>query len=169
MGKSKEDAKRDHSFEKSVAEWIEAVTNTSQGDLEFADWLRDGQILCQLMNCIRPGTIRKIHVSQMPFKQMENITSFVNAARDLGVPESATFSTPDLYEQKNIGSVARCVYALGGVVQANCPEFTGPKLGVAMNTRSIDKKRSSGLLTDQSAGFSTAMDSLRTVRLLMRS
>ena len=33
----------------------------------------------------------------MPFKQMENINSYTDACRRLGVPESDLFDTVDLY------------------------------------------------------------------------
>jgi len=57
--------------------------------------------------------------------------------------------------------VVNCIYTLGGAVQAHCPEFTGPKLGVAINVESKSKKRQQGLLTDQSAGLNTAMEQQR--------
>jgi len=155
---AKQKAKYDPELEKEVVNWIETITGAKKGDEEIADWLKDGLVLCKLVNTIKPGTIKKTNESKMPFKQMENITFFMNAARDLGVPESSMFSTPDLFEAKNLGSVVNCVYTLGGVVQANIPEFTGPKLGVEMAVESKDKKRHSGILTDQSAGFSTKLE-----------
>merc|ERR1711956_58503 len=100
----------------------------------FAEWLKDGHVLCALVNAIKPGIVKKVNTSSMPFKQMENITYFMNAARELGVPESAMFGTP---------------------------EFKGPKLGNAVHHDSKDKKRGSGLLTDMSAGFQTTMEVAR--------
>jgi len=75
--------------------WIEALTGqplSAPGDLQAS--LKDGLALCELLNACVPGTIpdKKINRSTMPFKQMENITSFLRACRTLGVPE------PDLFE-----------------------------------------------------------------------
>ena len=117
-----------------VVDWIQTVSGAPMGDASFAEWLHDGKVLCALINAIKPGAIPKVNESTLAFKQMENITYFMNAARDMGVPESSMFGTPDLYEEKNIGSVIQCIYTLGGAVQVNVPEFTGPKLGPPLTT-----------------------------------
>jgi len=137
-----------------VTGWIESITTEKRGDNSFHEWLKDGQVLCKLANSIKPGAIKKINASSLAFKQMENITFFMNFARDTGVPESSMFSTPDLYEEKNMGSVVSALMAFGGAVQVACPNFKGPKLGVALTSSVEDAKRAGGLLTDQSAGYS---------------
>lgn len=58
-------------------EWIQMLTkqniNTS-GDMDnFYETLKDGTLLCQLANCIKAGTVKKINESKMAFKCMENI------------------------------------------------------------------------------------------------
>merc|ERR1712107_340059 len=81
-----------------VVDWIQTVSGSSIGDASFAEWLHDGKVLFALINAIKPGAIPKVNQSTLAFKQMENITYFMNAARDMGVPESSMFGTPDLYE-----------------------------------------------------------------------
>lgn len=159
--KAKQAAKYDPELEREVTEWIEAITDQKKEDKGFAEWLKDGHVLCALANAIKPGIVKKVNASSMPFKQMENITYFMNAARELGVPESGMFGTPDLYEEKNIGSVVTCIFQLGGAIQVSTPEFKGPKLGNAVHHDSKDKKRGSGLLTDMSAGFQQTMEVAR--------
>lgn len=159
--KAKQAAKYDPELEREVTQWMEAITNQKREDKSVAEWLKDGHVLCALVNAIKPGIVKKVNTSTLPFKQMENITFFMNAARELGVPESAMFGTPDLYEEKNIGSVVICIFQLGGAIQVSTPEFSGPKLGVAMNVESKDKKRGDGKLVDMSAGFSTTMEVAR--------
>jgi len=41
----------------------------------------------------------------MPFKKMENIANFLKAIRALGMKEFEMFSTPDLFEEKNLPQV----------------------------------------------------------------
>jgi hypothetical protein len=41
-------------------------------------------VLCQLINRIKPQTIRRINSLQMPFPQRENIKAFCDAARHMG-------------------------------------------------------------------------------------
>jgi len=131
------------SIEGSVREWIESVTGFASSNQTMAEYLRDGQVLCALANAVKPGSIRKVNSSKMNFKQMENITHFIKAARDLGVPEGSLFGTSDLYEAKNMVSVFRCVYVFAGVIQVVCPEFSGPYLGPAMRPDVQEKKRAS--------------------------
>ena len=65
-------------------------------------------------------------------EQKENITYFWSAARDMGVLESSMCGTPALGEEMNIGSVVQRIYALGGAVQVNVPEFMGPSQEAAL-------------------------------------
>jgi len=69
---------------------------------DFHNSLKDGVLLCALLNAIKPGTIpeKKINKSKMPFKCMENITAFIKASRELGVPEPDLFETQDLWGAK---------------------------------------------------------------------
>lgn len=67
----------------------------------------------RLVNCIKPGSAKKINQSTMAFKCMENINVFLEAARDLGVPPQETFQTVDLWERQNLNSVVICLQSLG--------------------------------------------------------
>lgn len=87
------------------------------------------------VNEIRPGAIRKIGVSKMPFKQMENISNFLKACRGLGVAEHDLFETVDLYEEKDLGVVVTCIHALGRAAQAK--GFRGAKLGAKQATKNV--------------------------------
>lgn len=147
--KAKQAAKYDPQLEAEVVDWIQRVTEENMGEQTVAEWLHDGKILCKLVNCVKPGTIKHINEQKMAFKQMENITYFMNAARSMGVPESSMFGTPDLYEEKNMGSVINCIYQFGGAVQINCSEFTGPKLGTAHTAAEGDTKRGGTVATSQ--------------------
>jgi len=156
--KQKLEAKYDTNLEQQVTNWIEAVSGEKKGDQGVEEWLKDGRVLCALANAIRPGVIKKIHASGLAFKQMENITFFTDVAREAGVPESALFATPDLFEAKNMGSVINCIFTFGGAVQVRWPEFQGPHLGVPLNVESKSKRRDMGKLTDMSAGFHAVME-----------
>jgi hypothetical protein len=93
-------AKYDFNAERLTIQWIEAVTGQTRGSQSFGDWLHDGQVLCALINTIQPGAVSKVETSSMPFKQMINISSFLRAARSLGVTETDCFETADLYDEK---------------------------------------------------------------------
>ncbi|CAM9841678.1 unnamed protein product, partial [Hapterophycus canaliculatus] len=93
--------------------------------------LRSGEILCALVNAIRPGTIPVVHESQLGFDQMENVDNFLSACAKLGVPAHALVDTADVFEMTDTAKLVECVHALGSVVQVTCPEFRGPHLGLA--------------------------------------
>jgi len=72
---------------------------------EVAPPLKNGQILCKLINCIKPGTVKKINESTMAFKQMENINNFLKGCEGVGCKKGDLFQTVDLYESGNIPQV----------------------------------------------------------------
>ncbi|POM75564.1 IQ motif containing GTPase activating protein [Phytophthora palmivora] len=119
--------------EEEAQEWIEAVLG-EKFLASFGDSLKDGVILCTLMNKIKPGLIPRIQTSTMPFKQMENVSAFVRACRSIGVAEFDLFETVDLFNQKNLGQVVQCIHALGRTIQKTMPEYDGPLLGVKEST-----------------------------------
>ena len=95
----KQAEKYDPVAEQMAINWIEAVTKETFHS-SFSATLKDGQVLCRLINSIKPNSVRKIETSQMPFKQMENISNFLKASRTVGIAEYELFETVDLYEEK---------------------------------------------------------------------
>ncbi|CAM9715197.1 unnamed protein product [Ectocarpus sp. 6 AP-2014] len=120
--------------ERTAQAWIEAVSGRACVEYQtkqFARNLMSGEILCALVNAIRPGTIPHVHESQLGFEQMENINSFLSACCKLGVQAHALVDTADVFEMRDTAKVVECVHALGSAVQVSCPEFGGPHLGPA--------------------------------------
>lgn len=123
----KQAARYDFQAEALIKQWIQTVTNETF-PADFATSLKDGQLLCKLINKISPGSVSKIQTSKLAFKQMENISSFLRACRAVGVAEFEVFETVDLYEAKDLGSVLRCLSALSRAAQKNAKSFRGPYL-----------------------------------------
>ena len=122
--------------EQEAREWISAVTGESfDPTVSFGEMLKDGVLLCKLVNMLAPGTVRKINESRMPFKQMENVSAFLRACRKLGVADHDCFETVDLFELKDLNVVTLCIHSLGAAVKVSCPSFTGPALGVKVATK----------------------------------
>ncbi|XP_013780565.1 myophilin-like [Limulus polyphemus] len=120
--------KRDQALEADILKWIEAILGEKLPPGNFDDVLKDGVILCNLMNKMMPGCIQKINTSGGQFKMMENINRFQDAAKKWGVPEIDVFQTVDLWEKRNIAQVAQCLMALGRACYTH-PEWNGPCLG----------------------------------------
>lgn len=66
--------KRNPEQEREAQEWIESILGKKFPPGEtFEDVLKDGQVLCHLMNKISPGSVPKINSTGGQFKMMENI------------------------------------------------------------------------------------------------
>lgn len=64
---------RNKEQEQEIVDWIEAVLGEKLPGQPYEDLLRDGIILCKLINKIAPGSVNKIQTSGGSFKLMENI------------------------------------------------------------------------------------------------
>ncbi|XP_053208287.1 muscle-specific protein 20-like [Panonychus citri] len=120
--------KRDTQLESEILQWIAAIVGEPLPAGSFEDVLKDGIILCKLMNKLAPGSCKKIATSGPSFKLMENINTFQTAARNYGVPEIDVFQTVDLFEKRNIPQVTQCLLALGRTCYLHS-DFNGPYLG----------------------------------------
>merc|ERR1712087_818725 len=91
------------------------------------EWLKDGIILCKLINAIEPGSVKKINNSNMNFRQMENIGKFLEGAKAYGVNETDLFQTVSLYENQNMAAVVMTIHALGRKARSKGKHGIGPK------------------------------------------
>jgi len=110
--KAKQSAKYDPALEAKARAFIEGVTGESIGD-NFAEGLRDGLLLCKLVNKLKAGSVTGFKPSSMTFVKMENISKFLKALNDdFGLKSTDTFMTVDLYEEKNIVAVIDTILML---------------------------------------------------------
>jgi len=125
-------AKYDTRLEGEVRTWIEAVTGDKLGGCSLQEELRNGIVLCNLVNVIKPGSTKPPSTSAMPFKQMENIAMYLEACKSLGVTDYDLFQTVALFENKDMLAVLTSIQSLGRVAQAI--GFQGPALGAKLAT-----------------------------------
>jgi hypothetical protein len=127
--KAKIAGKRNPEMDKEAQAWIEAILGEKFPASEaYEDILKDGQVLCRLINTLSPNAVPKVNSSGGQFKMMENINNFQKALKDYGVPDIDVFQTVDLYEKKDIGNVTNTIFALGRATYKH-PNFAGPFLG----------------------------------------
>mmetsp|Transcript_37042 Transcript_37042/g.82352 ORF Transcript_37042/g.82352 Transcript_37042/m.82352 type:complete len:1045 (-) Transcript_37042:529-3663(-) len=91
---------------KEAADWVHSITGTdlpvsSDRDLRLS--LRDGVLLCKLINHVCPQSVIKIHepgpgTSHVNERQaqMENVQNFLKAAKYLNIPSDSLFDFPEL-------------------------------------------------------------------------
>lgn len=104
-------------MDKEAQEWIEAILGEKfPGGEEYENVLKDGTVLCRLMNKLQPEAVPKINTSGGQFKMMENINNFQKSLKDYGVPDIDVFQTVDLWEKKDIATVTNTIFALGRAV-----------------------------------------------------
>ena len=114
--------------------WMEAVLGEPLGDGTLQELLKSGVVLCNLVNALKPGSVKKISTKKMPFMQMENIANYLAAVgpSGLGIPAFETFMTIDLYEEQNMQAVVLNIHSLGRLAQSF---YSGATLGAKMATR----------------------------------
>lgn len=85
----------------------------------YEDILKDGIVLCKLINKIVPGSVKKIQERGTNFQLMENVQRFQAAIKKYGLPEEEIFQTADLFERRNIPQVSLCLFSLARLVSDN--------------------------------------------------
>jgi len=87
---------------------------------EVCKILKDGRVLCKVINILYPGTIKKINKIDNPnspfkkSKENENISQYLKACEDkAGCLKGDLFQTVDLYDCDNIPVVVDGIYSLG--------------------------------------------------------
>ncbi|XP_056602888.1 transgelin-2 [Triplophysa dalaica] len=119
---SKIDKKYDPDLEERLVQWIiaqcgDGVGKPQAGKQGFQEWLKDGCVLCGLINSLHKDSkpVKKIQSSGMAFKQMEQISQFLGAAERYGVTKSDMFQTVDLWEGKDLAAVQMTLMSLGNL------------------------------------------------------
>lgn len=139
-------SKYDIEQELQARAWIEAITGeplepqAEPGNKDvkksaqlFHEALKNGVAICNLINIIAPGSVKKINKSKMAFMLMENTGNFLTACEKYGCRKDDLFQTVDLYENQNMGQVVGGIHALGR--QAQKKKYPGPALGVKEATQ----------------------------------
>jgi hypothetical protein len=136
--------------DKRVRKWISDVSGTSVmgGDLHVH--LRDGTILCRLANQLQPGLVAAplLKPATSKFGVLETIAGFLEAARELGVPDHDLFLSKDLYEGTAMEAVVRAIVALARTAVRRA-DYEGPKLEMPPQSyeESISMHRDSAVLS----------------------
>uniref|UniRef100_A0A5F8GIS5 LIM and calponin homology domains 1 n=1 Tax=Monodelphis domestica TaxID=13616 RepID=A0A5F8GIS5_MONDO len=121
--------------------WIEQVTGRSFGDRDFRTGLENGILLCELLNSIKPGLIKKINRLPTPIAGLDNIILFLRGCKELGLKESQLFDPGDLQDTSNrvtvksidysrkLKNVLVTIYWLGKAANS-CTAFSGTPLNL---------------------------------------
>uniref|UniRef100_A0A665TD79 Calponin-homology (CH) domain-containing protein n=1 Tax=Echeneis naucrates TaxID=173247 RepID=A0A665TD79_ECHNA len=78
--------------------WIEEVTGKQFGCNDFRAALENGVLLCNLINQLKPGIIKRVNRLSTPIAGLDNINVFLKACGKLGLNESQLFHPGDLQD-----------------------------------------------------------------------
>ncbi|XP_059896700.1 LIM domain only protein 7 isoform X4 [Gadus macrocephalus] len=78
--------------------WVEAVTEKQFGSQDFRSALENGVLLCDLVNKIHRGIIRRVNRLSTPIAGLDNLNVFLKACKKLGLKEAQLFHPGDLQD-----------------------------------------------------------------------
>ncbi|XP_034411134.1 calponin-2 [Cyclopterus lumpus] len=108
--------KYDIQKEEELRLWIEELTGASIGP-DFQKGLKSGVILCNLINHLAPGSVKKINQSTLNWHQLENLTNFSKATTQYGLKPHDIFEANDLFENGNMTQVQTTLLALASMAK----------------------------------------------------
>ncbi|KAK5604609.1 hypothetical protein CRENBAI_014434 [Crenichthys baileyi] len=119
--------------------WIEEVTGKSFCCSDFRAALENGVLLCDLINQLKPGIIKRVNRLSTPIAGLDNVNVFLKACGKLGLNESQLFHPGDLQDlstrvtlrhdesQRRLKNVLITIYWLGRKAQLDT-FYSGPQL-----------------------------------------
>lgn len=118
-------------MQEKVLKWMEEVTGEKiDREQPVHKVLKDGVIICKVINKLMPGRIKKIATKGLAFQLMENHTAIQKAMKEYGVIQEEIYQTPDLFEGRNVRSAINSLFSLGRT--ASNKGYDGPTLGPKM-------------------------------------
>uniref|UniRef100_A0A6I8QB48 LIM and calponin homology domains 1 n=1 Tax=Xenopus tropicalis TaxID=8364 RepID=A0A6I8QB48_XENTR len=164
---------------REAQKWIEQVTGKSFGDKDFRTGLENGILLCELLNAIKPGLVKKINRLPTPIAGLDNITLFLRGCKELGLKESQLFDPGDLQDTANrttarnsdcnrkLRNVLITVYWLGKAA-SSCSSYSGNNLdlkefeGLLAQMRKENEEIESPKRSIRDSGYIDCWDSERS-------
>ncbi|XP_060102314.1 LIM and calponin homology domains-containing protein 1 [Heteronotia binoei] len=146
--------------------WIELATGKNFGDKDFRTGLENGVLLCELLNTIKPGLVKKINRLPTPIAGLDNIALFLRGCKELGLKESQLFDPGDLQDvssrataknldgSRKLKNVLVTLYWLGRTAN-NSTSYNGATLNL---------KEFEGLLTQMRKETEDAESPKRSIR-----
>ncbi|XP_017570614.1 LIM domain only protein 7b isoform X8 [Pygocentrus nattereri] len=119
--------------------WVEEVTRKRFGSSNFRSALENGVLLCDLINKLKPGIIKRVNRLSTPIAGLDNVNVFLKACGKLGLNDSQLFHPGDLQDvstrvtvrreetTRRLKNVLITIYWLGRKAQAD-PSYSGPQL-----------------------------------------
>ncbi|XP_033972326.1 LIM domain only protein 7b isoform X3 [Trematomus bernacchii] len=121
--------------------WIQEVTGKCFGCNDFRAALENGVLLCDLINRLKPGIIKRVNRLSTPIAGLDNVNVFLKACGKLGLNVSQLFHPGDLQDlssratlrrdetNRRLKNVLVTIYWLGRKAHQDS-FYSGPQLNV---------------------------------------
>jgi len=101
---------------KEAKDWINEVTG--ERVVDFYEDLKNGVILCKLLNSIVPGIVsRFVQKPKHPLEERENIKAYLAGCAALSIPSQELFTVDDLHSKKYLTGVLINIFSVGRQAQ----------------------------------------------------
>lgn len=134
---TKEEFKYNPEVEAAAIRWIEQVLETSSNGQSFYTFLKSGVILCKLANKIQPQIVPSIYEGALPYRQMENIGSYIRGCQQWGLRDEELFETADLFAERNLNSVVNHIHVLAHWLTKRPEGWNGPVIDDVRTAKSL--------------------------------
>ncbi|XP_075923968.1 LIM domain only protein 7 isoform X2 [Petromyzon marinus] len=121
--------------------WIQEVTGRELEGEDFRAALENGVALCDLVNHIKPGLVKRVNRQPTPIAGLDNVNQFLDACANLGLKPAQLFHAGDLQDtserltisetetDRRLKNVLITLYWLGRAAQTS-RDYQGPALGL---------------------------------------
>jgi len=163
----------DSTPEEAAKIWLSCLTGRELPEGPLQPILRSGEVLCDLVNKIRPGSVPKIARSEIlecmsenrrNARCRENIGCYVDACAEIGCPQRELFITADLFDGKNWKAVLKNLHGFARYCHYDVEGFAGPHIGIRKKdgTGRKEKEQRSGP-SWKAVGMLASMSSSRSL------
>jgi len=131
-------SKYDHSLEGTIRQWMSGLVehpDLLDSSVSLQALLKDGVIICELMNKLVPNAIKRINRTTLPFKQMENISNYAAVCESMGLSESERFRTVDIYDGKDMNCVMNHFRTMKNLADKHSNDLTSLFKGKAVQVQ----------------------------------
>lgn len=134
---TKEEFKYNPEVEAAAIRWIEQVLGVSSGGQSCYAFLKSGVILCKLANSIQPMIVPSVYEGALPYRQMENIGSYIRGCQQWGLRDEELFETADLFAERNLNSVVNHIHVLAHWLTKRPEGWNGPVIDDVRTAKSL--------------------------------
>lgn len=136
----KREAAYDKGLEQRVRTWIETLIKHKIEGPTFQAGLKNMKALCDVINAVYPGKIKRIRDSNVMLFCRENFGSFSQACLSIGVAQTDLCQFEDIYDNRNMGQFLVTMVSVARKIQYS-PGYHGPILEDAVKQATQNKRQ----------------------------